>query len=143
MKNKIKTLFFAIFLISCNNVRNENTYLKEGFISKEGNYYAKNIKVVVKKLDDGSFIYAICDRYNKNLYQSNIMQPFSQYHFWMIYLDNKENIWTYNSDFDSRKVIIKEHNSKLYFEKDPCLINISIPKEIHNKFKELKISDCK
>jgi hypothetical protein len=143
MKNKIKIYFFAIFLISCNNFKSDKIYIKEGFLLKEGNYFAKNIKIVVKKLDDGSFIYAVCDRFNKNLYQSNIMKPLSQYHFWIMYLDKNENIWIYNSDYDSRKLLMKNNHTQLYSESDYCSINIPMPIKLQKRFKELKISNCK
>jgi hypothetical protein len=139
MKKLIKILLIFL-LISCSNPK-ANIPIKEGFISEEGNYYAKNIKVIVKKLDDGSLIYAICDRFNKNLYQSNIMTPLSKYHFWMMFIDTNENIWIYNSDYDSKKVIVKGGNNQ-YIEKDYCDRNILVPKKFKEKLKEHNIKSC-
>lgn len=130
----------TFLLISCSNPK-VNIPIKEDFISKEGNYYTKNIKVIVKKLDDGSLIYAICDRFNKNLYQSNIMKPFTKYHFWMMFIDTNENIWIYDSDYDSKKVITKDDNNQ-YIEKDYCEDNMQVPKKFEQRLKELNIKKC-
>lgn len=137
---KFTKILLTFLLISCSNPK-VSIPIKEGFISEEGNYYAKNIKVIVKKLDDGSLIYAICDRFNKNLYQSNIMTPLSKYHFWIMFIDTNENIWIYNSDYDSKKVIMKGANNK-YIEQDYCENDIPIPLKFKEKLKELNTKNC-
>lgn len=137
---KLIQIFLVFILISCDKPK-ENISIKEGFITKEGTYYAKNIKIVVKKLDDDSLIYAICDRFNKILYQSNLMTPFSKYHFWMMYIDINENVWVYDSDYDNKKIIMKNDSNK-YIENDYCKMNIAKPKKIRDKLKELNIKDC-
>ncbi|CAH0173633.1 hypothetical protein [Chryseobacterium sp. Bi04] len=111
------TIIIALFLlINCNknsnvtrNDKNRATFVKTNtFINSPGIYYFRNISIIVKEFKDNTIVYGICDYYNNILYQRNINTSISNNMKWAIYIDNKDQIWFYNVDYQETSVFIME-----------------------------------
>lgn len=112
-------LVFIVFLlfISCdktsNFTRDDNKdsgiYVKKNtFINSPGLYYFRDINIIVKKFQDGTIVYGISDIHNKLLYQRNINNSISNHMKWTIYIDDKDQIWFYNVDYQDTNVFIMD-----------------------------------
>lgn len=133
MSRKIFIVLFLI-LVSCNNSKLESHRIKSGFIYEPGEYSIflkdfKTRKIIVKQLKDESIIFAVTDNLNKILFQQDLNEIFSAYHYWCLYVDVNANIWFYNSDYSSSKAIIFNKRTALYEMKDFCNEKLVLPKE--------------
>jgi hypothetical protein len=146
-----RVLLFLIFLlfVSCNESELKRQRIKSGFINKPGIYSVfqrdlKTKKIVLKQFKDGSVIFAITDIYNKILFQQELNQTFSPYHYWCLYVDEQANVWFYNSDYSSSKAIILNPETELYEVKDFCETKLILPTEFRKEL-ELKstFTNCK
>ena len=146
-----RILLFLIFLlfVSCNESELRIQRIKSGFISKPGIYSVfqrdlKTKKIILKQFKDGSIIFAITDIHNKILFQQNLNQAFSPYHYWCFYVDEHANAWFYNSDYSSSEAIIFNPKTELYEIKDFCITKLLLPKEFRKEL-ELKstFTNCK
>jgi len=146
-----RNIFIMLFLIlvSCNNSEFKSNRIKSGFINEPGEYSIflkdfKTRKIIVKQLKDESIIFAITDNSNKILFQQNLNETFSSYHYWCLYVDVDANIWFYNSDYSSSKAIIFNKKTELYEMKDFCNEKLLLPKEFKKQL-DLKstLQNCK
>ncbi|MCV9927191.1 hypothetical protein OIU83_05985 [Flavobacterium sp. LS1R49] len=146
-----RTLLFLIFLlfVSCNESELKRQQIKSGFINKPGIYSVfqrdlKTKKIILKQFKDRSVIFAITDIYNKILFQQELNQTFSPYHYWCLYVDEQANVWFYNSDYSSSKAIILNPETELYEVKDFCETKLILPTEFRKEL-ELKntFTNCK
>lgn len=144
-------LFFSLILfsslISCGDHPLNSKNLKSGFIKEAGIYNISNKKsrnILVKELKDGSIIFAIRNSSNKILFQQNLNETFSKYHYWTLYVDTNSNLWYYNSDYSSSQGILFDEESQQYEMKDFCHVKLELPKEFKKEL-ELKNSfkNCK
>ena len=148
-KMKIFYLLSIFFLISCGNSELKRENIKPGFITESGIYNIlnpnqKHRNIIVKEFKEGSFIFAVRDSKNKILYQQNLSESFSQYHYWCLYVDSDINIWFYNSDYGSTKAILYNSETDLYEMKDFCETKLNLPKDFKEKMKTKNtIQDCK
>lgn len=134
MKNVI--LLMLIFICSCDRNDKTSPFIKNNeFISKPGIYYHKTTKIIVKEFKDGSLIYGIADRQNNIIYQQNINQSFSNNGNWMIFIDNKDNIWFHTSDLQLTTVLKKESIANTYTYKKMDNNSDDIPSEMMSKLK--------
>lgn len=146
-----KNILFLLFLCltSCNESELKTQQIKSGFINKPGIYSIfqrdfKSKKILLKQFKDESIIFAIKDIHNKILFQQDLNETFSAYHYWCLYVDEHANVWFYNSDYDSPKAIIFNHMTKSYEIKDFCKTKLLLPKEfrkeleVKNSFKNCK-----
>lgn len=122
------TLIIILFLfIGCekhSNLTRENKDNKTGafvkkdaFINAPGIYYLNDISIIVKEFKDDTIIYGIFDYYNKPLYQRNINNSISNHMKWTIYIDEKNNIWFYNSDYQETNVFIHDTPKGIFLDK--------------------------
>ncbi|AWA31128.1 hypothetical protein HYN48_14080 [Flavobacterium magnum] len=89
--------------------------------------------VIVKRLENESFIFAITDRKRNILYQQSLVETFSELHYWLLYADDKQNIYYYNSDYSSQKALLFDAEKKEYNAIDFCTFEINLPKEFKKK----------
>jgi hypothetical protein len=138
------TIIIALFvLISCdknsNFTRDNNDYKKgvyvknNTFINSSGLYYFKDVDIVVKEFKEGTIVYGIFDYSNNLLYQRNINNSISNYMKWTIYVDNKDQIWFYNADYQETNVFVLQ-GGKGIFIKDKNKLP-QIPLELTNFIK--------
>ncbi len=147
----MKTLYLLsiILFISCGNSELKRENIKPGFINKPGKYNIlnpnqKHRTVILKEFKDESLILAIMDSKNKILYQQNLNESFSKYHYWCLYVDNDINIWFYNSDYGSSKAIIFNNETGSYEIKDFCETRQSLPKDFKKELKTKNtLENCK
>ncbi|WP_409416361.1 hypothetical protein [Flavobacterium sp. PS2] len=146
-----KSILFLMFLLlaSCNESEPKRQRIKSGFINKPGIYSVfqrdlKTKKIVLKQFKDESIIFAITDIHNKILFQQDLNETFSAYHYWCLYVDEHANVWYYNSDYDSPKAIILNPETELYEIKDFCKTKLLLPTEFRKEL-ELKnaFTNCK
>lgn len=148
MTRNILYLFLFFCFISCGNPPLESKTIKSGFITESGIYYIRNLKhtnhrnILVKELKDESIIFAIRDSKNKILFQQSLNETFSKYNYWCLYVDEKSNVWFYNSDYMSSKAIIFNENTKIYETKDFCNIKLKLPKEFEKELKAKNLNCC-
>lgn len=142
-------LFSILFLISCGNSELKRENIRPGFIKEAGIYNIinpnrKHRKVIVKEFKDESLIVAITDSKNKILYQQNLDETFSKYHYWCLYVDSNINLWFYNSDYGSTKAIIFNNETGIYDIKDFCETDLSLPKDFKDELKTKNtLENCK
>jgi hypothetical protein len=148
MNRNIFVILFLI-LISCGKPALKSQHIKSGFINEAGEYSVflkdfKTKKIIVKQLKDESIIFAITDNLNKTLFQQDLNETFSAYHYWCLYVDVDANVWFYNSDYSSSKAIIFNKKTELYEMKDFCNEKLILPKEFKKEL-DLKstLQSCK
>lgn len=76
------------------------------------------INVSVKEFKDGSTVYGVSDNRNHLLFQSSLFATFSNYQKWIIYVQNGDTIWHYNSDLQESVRLVREEHSGRFLPKD-------------------------
>jgi len=134
-KMKKILLIVVVLFFSCEKERAKSIN-GEVFIKNVGLYYSKTINIVVKEYKDGSLTYGISDKHNSLIYQQSVFSSFGENQDWLLYVDNKENVWFYSSDIQTTNVLIRDslNNYKL---KNFCTDSIKVPEKL---LKELSIS---
>jgi hypothetical protein len=149
MRKIIFILLVFQFLNSCGNSPLDSYRIKSGFISEPGIYNIfkpefKSVNIVIKEFKDNSKIFAIRDYKNKVLFQQNINESFSKYHYYCLFVDENANIWFYNSDYGSSQVIMFNENTKQYEMKDFCEEKFKLPTEFEKELnKKSTFDNCK
>lgn len=137
-------LFTILTLTRCSSESPKRENIREGFITTNATYswgWKKN--VIVKNIENSCKILAITDERGKVLYQQPINMTFSDHHYWLCYVDNKENLYYYNSDYDEAKALIWNAELKKYDEKNFCLTSINLPEKFRNELKNnATLSGC-
>nr|WP_199000441.1 hypothetical protein [Flavobacterium sp. ASV13] len=129
MKIYISIIF--VLLVGCTKQKEAGGFMPSaGFMEKPGIYTSKSVIINIKKYDNGSLTFGICDRKYKVIYQQSIFSSFSPSQYWFLYKDDKENIWFYSSDIQHSKVLIKDKLTNLYTVHDFCKENIKLPSVI-------------
>jgi len=136
--NTMKSLILSIFVLvifSCNSKESSQRFIKnDEFITVPGIFYFKSIKIEVKEFNDGSLLYGIADKKSNIIYQQNINETFSNYSKWMLYVDDKDNIWFYTGDLQLTSVLLKGNNSKTDYVYKKIIDNsIKIPEAMKKK----------
>lgn len=132
MKKFFVLVLFVILsslFASCNNSELKRESLHSGFIEESGIYNLPHKKrnILVKELKDGSILFAIRNSKNKILFQQSLNETFSPYHFWKLYVDEYANVWYYNGDYMSSKVLLFNEKTQLYEIKDFCSREFQLP----------------
>lgn len=149
MKKIITVLLVSMILNSCGNSQLESYSIKSGFISEPGIYNVskpkfKSINIIIKEFTDKSRIFAIRDSKNKVLFQQNINEAFSNYHYWCLFVDKNANVWFYNSDYSSTNAIIFNEETKQYEIKDFCDVKLILPTEFKKELASKNtLENCK
>lgn len=132
---KIFILFFTILsLTRCENQSKKIENIKSGFISDSGLYYwGLNQNVILKNIGDGEKVFGITDEKGKILYQQPINVTFSDYHSWTLYVDDKQNAYFYNGDFQEAKALIWNKTEQKYYEIDFCQKKVLLPADFKKK----------
>ncbi len=124
-------------MFSCNRNDNDKLFIKNNeFISEPGVYYHKRTKIIVKEFKDGSLIYGLADKRNNIIYQQNINQSFSNNGSWMIFIDEKDNIWFYTSDLQLTTVLIKEKAEDTYTYKKITDSSFAMPDKMKSEIQK-------
>ena len=124
-------------MFSCNRNDNDKLFIKNNeFISEPGVYYHKRTKIIVKEFKDGSLIYGLADKRNNIIYQQNINQSFSNNGSWMIFIDEKDNIWFYTSDLQLTTVLIKEKAEDTYTYKKKTDSSFAMPDKMKSEIQK-------
>lgn len=127
-------LIILIFICLCCKNDNAQFVKNNSFISESGIYYHKAIKIIVKEFKDGSLIYGIADQRNNIIYQQNINQSFNNNSKWILYIDQKDNIWFYTSDLQLTTVLIKGNLDNAYvYKKIDGNNTMAIPDELKSR----------
>jgi hypothetical protein len=130
-------LLMLVFMFSCNRNDNDKLFIKNNeFISEPGVYYHKRTKIIVKEFKDGSLIYGLADKRNNIIYQQNINQSFSNNGSWMIFIDEKDNIWFYTSDLQLTTVLIKEKAEDTYTYKKITDSSFAMPDKMKSEIQK-------
>ncbi|MGK4568130.1 hypothetical protein [Flavobacterium sp. 3HN19-14] len=82
-----------LILVSCRNSDLKTQSISNGFIKEAGLYNIHNSKkqhrnIIMKEFNDGTLIFAIRDSKNKILFQQNLNESFSKFHYWSLYVDD-------------------------------------------------------
>lgn len=135
MKRLILSIFVLILFSCGRNESHPTQFIKnKDFITIPGIFYFKSIKVVVKEFNDGSLIYGVVDSKDHVIYQQSIVETFSNYSKWILYIDDKDNIWFYTGDLQLTTVLLKVKDSKTdYVYKKIANDDIKIPSEMKEK----------
>ena len=122
-------ILLAIFSITrCESQAKKTESIKSGFITESGLYYwGLNQNVIVKNIGDGGKIFGITNENGKILYQQPINVTFSDYHSWTLYVDDKQNAYFYNGDYQESKALLWNNAEKKYDEIDFCKNEIKLP----------------
>ena len=133
----------TILFISCNNQENKTYHFqKGGFINEKGFYYCKSINVSLKSYEDGTLTYGIFDKKNKLIYQQNMFSSFSNYQYWKLYVDEKENVWFYSSDIQQSDVLLKDSLLNHYVSKNFCNSKIKLPVALLKELSQSNVKFC-
>ncbi|MCU7618401.1 hypothetical protein NZ698_14465 [Chryseobacterium sp. PBS4-4] len=142
----ILLLITILALTNCSSDHNSKfKSIDEGFIETTGTYlWGRTQKtIVVKKIENSCKIFAIIDKKGKVLYQQPMNVAFSDYHYWLCYVDDKENLYYYNSDYDEPKALIWNQELQKYDEKNFCSNKISLPKKFKTELSSKEtLIDC-
>ncbi|KOS05979.1 hypothetical protein AM493_07970 [Flavobacterium akiainvivens] len=141
MKKLLTLLAASLLATACSKQpRIEYNVKPNTFIREAGKYHFKDMELVVRGLEDGTILYGIAGEKSKVLYQHPITKPFSDYQYWMLYVDNAENVWFYNSDLSEFMVHFKQPDGS-YATQDGFGNLDKMPKDLkaelekHNNFK--------
>ncbi|GAB1856714.1 hypothetical protein MHTCC0001_15500 [Flavobacteriaceae bacterium MHTCC 0001] len=118
-----------ILLVSCKN-NNDKIYniTPDHIISMPGIYYVKNYKISVKEFKNGSLVFAISDKKNKLYFQQSILESFNKLSLWGLYVDENDNLWFFNSDYNKTDVWIRNDDSSTGYEKKNfCKEQLALP----------------
>lgn len=133
MKKYILIIF--VIIVGCIKQKEAGGFMpKAGFMKQSGIYTSKSFIINIKKYDNGSLTFGVCDRKYKIIYQQSIFNSFSPNQYWFLYKDEKENIWFYSSDIQHSKVLLKDKHTNLYTVHDFCKENIKLPSEISKDY---------
>lgn len=146
MRYKVLIFLSTLFLFTtCNKNSQENSFhLKKGFILKPGIYYW-NLKntIIVKNIDNTGKVFAVLDKKRNVIYQQPITHSFSDIHYYSMFVDEKRNIYYYNSDIGDQIALIWNNNLNKYDTiKNFCSQKISLPKEFREEIQP-HLSNCK
>lgn len=141
MKNLLPLLLALFLATACSKPPHIEYNVKtKNFIREQGKYHFANVVVVISELEDGTMLYGISNNKNKVFYQHPITKPLSNYQYWMLYVDNAENVWFYNSDLGEFLIHIRMGDGS-YITKDGYSYLDNMPKDLkaeleqHNTFK--------
>lgn len=123
-------IMIVFFFFSCKN-ESDIKELKDGFVTEAGKYYIGNNEFELFQVVNGSLIFAMQDSAKSLLFQRGIGNPFSSFQKWVLFFDNKNNLWFYNSDYAETYVWIKEKDGE-YTCHDFCKENLPLPTEFIN-----------
>ncbi|MFC2559808.1 MAG: hypothetical protein ACFNVU_09885, partial [Haemophilus seminalis] len=113
-------------LFSCSGNLENRIVKNDEFINKKGIFFFKDYIIKIKQFDDGTLIYGIFDERNKPLFQQNLSESFSGSSKWTLYIDKKDKIWFYNSDYQVVSILYKEGGQVVYINKKDKLPTIPI-----------------
>lgn len=135
---KLTFVLIVFFVLTgCSSEKPKYNYIHEGFITTNATYSWDNEKkIIVKNLENSCKVFAITDKRGKILYQQPLNMTFSDYHYWLCYVDDKANLYYYNSDYSDTKAIMWNSELNAYEEKNWCLTEISLPAEFKNGLKD-------
>jgi hypothetical protein len=133
----MKPLRFLIvfFYISCTNGEAPIQRIKSNsFIEEPGKYLLGSKQLWLKEFTDGTLVFQVGDDLNRRvLYQQSMAKAFSKHHTWLMYVDDKENIWCYNGDLAEHTLLLWSDKSLSYSEKDYIKDNLAPPKAFRDK----------
>lgn len=137
-------IILILLFVSCNNYQLSYKSIKSGFLYNDGIYTipVKDRNILIKELKDGSKIFAIRNSKNKILFQQNLNQTFSAYHYWVLYVDKNADIWYYNSDYLSFQAVLFNKETQQYEIKDLCRNKIQLPLELKKEIESKGSKIC-
>ncbi|GAA5102856.1 hypothetical protein GCM10023210_44220 [Chryseobacterium ginsengisoli] len=142
----ILSLFTILSLTQCSSDNSpKHSFILEGFIKTNGSYsWGKTQKnIVVKNIENSCKIFAITDKRGRILYQQPLNVTFSDYHYWLCYADDKDNLYYYNSDYNEVKALIWNSELKKYDEVNFCSTKINLPSKFKDELKkDATLTDC-
>jgi hypothetical protein len=117
MRNVILLSF--LLLISCRSDGYKAKQLsKNEFAFEPGRYLLPNIDELqylnIREFKDGGLTFCVVNNRNKPLYDYGSVMSFSNYQKWGIFVDENENLWFYNGDFQQRLILIRDTVSEGY-----------------------------
>ncbi|WP_234111059.1 hypothetical protein [Chryseobacterium sp. R2A-55] len=145
----MKTLLIIFTILSitrCDNPSRKVESIKSGFITESGTYYwGRNQNIIMKNIGDDEKIFAITTENGKILYQQPINITFSDYHKWTLYVDEKQNAYFYNGDYQETKALIWNKTENKFNEINFCQKSISLPADFKKKLLDpnLNFTSCK
>jgi len=138
-------LFVILSLTYCSSEKSKHNFIQEGFINTNATYSwgRTQRKIIVKNIENSCKVFAITNENGKILYQQPINMTFSDNHYWLCYVDDKENLYYYNSDYNDAKAIMWNSELNKYEEKYWCSTKINLPVEFKNELKDkATLSNC-
>jgi len=137
-------LIFILILSSCEKQKKSDEVIQKGFITESKTYYWGDKNIIVKDIEDNCKIFAITDKRNRIIYQQPLNIVFSDYHYWILYADDTQNIYFYNSDYSQSKALIWNSELNKYNELDFCNTKVDLPKDFIDKLKsKASLKNCK
>lgn len=124
----VKFLLILCVMTGCSHSDNESKIIKGNtFITSKGIYYFNGLTLKISEIDKGCLVFSLKETKKDNvLIYGDIFKCFSKNQKWCLYLDEDDNIWFYNSDYQESYVWIAHENYKKY---DYVLEKIRLPKE--------------
>ena len=104
-----------------------------GIIKSKGTYQTKNYRIIVREFENGSLVYGVSNNKNKIIFQESILQAFSKNQYWCLFWDKDDNLWAYNSDFNSTDVWLKKAGANAYEKNDFCELGLPLPQEFESE----------
>ena len=125
LNNVILLLSATILIISCQK-KTEKKYINNNtFITEVGSFYFKNNTLEIKEFKNETIVIGLKKK-QKIYYSQNIFTAFSKFQKWFVYIDEKDYIWIYNSDY--QELILLEKKGDDYFLNKTFNDNIIPPK---------------
>lgn len=128
----VKFVLIIFMMIGCSNSDNGSKIIKGNtFITSKGIYYFNGLTLKISEIDTGCLVFSLKQTKQDNiLIYGDIFKCFNKNQKWCLYIDEDDNIWFYNSDYQQSYVWIANESYKKY---DYLLEKIRIPKEFEQK----------
>lgn len=116
-------LLSFLLLISCRNNDSKTKQLsKDKFAFEPGIYHLPGLgtsKILkIREFKDGGLTFCVLNNRSKPLYDYGSVKAFSNYQKWGIFVDENENLWFYNGDFQQRLILIKDTVNENYIVRE-------------------------
>ena len=117
----MRYLFILVLLVlaSCGKSDEGISLKHDNFITEPGTYYFSGKQLKLKEFTDGSLTFGVSlSGTNKVLYEHSMFKAFSKYQFWRLYVDDKDNIWFYDSDYHEAIVLVWDDTNGKHVQQD-------------------------
>ncbi|NPA10213.1 MAG: hypothetical protein GXO46_14645 [Chlorobi bacterium] len=126
-------LVVFIFFFSCSDTMKSSVITEEEFITVPGIYYFNGNTLKLSNIDNGCYTFSLKKRKENIIYiDGNINECFNKNSFWSIFIDEKKNVWFFNSDYGNSSVWLSQENYKQHnFIKEKMIL----PEKFSEKIK--------